>query len=70
MCGGIFCDGTRRNLFPEVHSQKDARGNCFPETFFPGIVITNTTTLQPNFGSLFALKNSFHKKNDAVYMHV
>jgi hypothetical protein len=33
---------------------------CF-RTFFPGFVITNTTPLQPNFGSLFSFWNILKK---------
>jgi hypothetical protein len=35
-------------------SQKDAGHNGIPELFFPGIGVTYTIPLQPNFGSLFA----------------
>jgi hypothetical protein len=31
----------------------------------PGVGITNTTPLRPNFGSLFTFLNLFQKKNDA-----
>jgi hypothetical protein len=40
------------NAVPEVLSQKNARRNCVPEPFFPGIGITNTLCLRPNFVSL------------------
>jgi hypothetical protein len=39
------------------------------QTFFPGIGITNTTSLRPIFGSLFVFWNLFQKKNSIVYVH-
>jgi hypothetical protein len=51
----------RLNAVP-VLSQKDASRDGVPEPFFPGITTTNTTSLRPNFGSLFAFRNFFQKK--------
>jgi hypothetical protein len=56
-----FCDGRRQNAVPEVLSQKDTSWNGVPE-LFPGIVITETTLLQPNFGSLLEFRNLFFKE--------
>jgi hypothetical protein len=47
------------NAFPELLSQKDASQNSILESFFPGIVITSTTPVQPNFGPLFAFRNTY-----------
>jgi hypothetical protein len=57
---GIFATeraGTRPNAVPEALSQNDANRNAFP-----GVGITNTTPLLPNFGSLFVFQNLFQKK--------
>jgi hypothetical protein len=59
MYPGVFCDGTRRNAVPEVLSQKDANPNGVPEPSFPGIGITNTPSLRPNFVSLCVPKPTF-----------
>jgi hypothetical protein len=37
-------------------------GTAFRNLFYPGIGITNTTPLRPNFGSLFAFRNFFERK--------
>jgi hypothetical protein len=56
-CQGYFCDGTRQNFYlRRTHAG----------TFFHGIGKTNTTLLQLNFGSLFALQNLFQKRNRTV----
>jgi hypothetical protein len=63
-----FCDGARWNAVLEVLSQKDRSRKDVPECHFPGIGISNTTPLRPNFGSLFAFRNLFQNKNSVGYM--
>jgi hypothetical protein len=40
-------------------------GTAFTNLYFPGVGVTNTTPLRPNFGSLFAFRKVFQKKNSA-----
>jgi hypothetical protein len=62
---GYVCDGTLQNAIPEVLSLKDTSWKGVLEPF-PGICISNTTPLRPNFGPLFAFRNLFEKKNSTV----
>jgi hypothetical protein len=51
---GYLCNGTIRNAVPEVSSRNDTSRDGVPRTFFPVVGITITTSLRPNFVSLFA----------------
>jgi hypothetical protein len=66
---GYFCDRICQNDVLEVLSQKDASWNGILEPLFPGIGLTNTTSLQLNFGLLFVFQNLIQKKNSTVCSH-
>jgi hypothetical protein len=51
-----------RTPFRKLFLKRTQTGTGFWNPVFPGVGITNTTCLRPNFGSLFVFQKLFQKK--------
>jgi hypothetical protein len=62
---GIFLTECARMPFQKFFLRRMQAGTVFRNPFFPGIGISNTIPLQPNFGSLY-ISGLFKKKKALV----
>jgi hypothetical protein len=62
-----FYDGTRRNVIPEVFSERHK-----PErrsgTFYPVTDVINTSSLRPNFWPLLAFRKLFYLEKYHIFL--